>query len=722
VYNPIVALTILAVAVSVAVAATSGGSSGSGRTWVVNQASPAASDEGQGTEASPFKKISAAAQKAQPGDTVLVHAGVYRERVAPARGGEEGRPIVYQAAPGEVVEIKGSDVFQGPWQAVGGRAALGGEITAGAAVPHAGVYAAKLDEAMFATHAPAGAAQVHNPYRIQYQTKRTRSLGQVFVDGAMLAEMDTLEQVYACAGSWRTDGQSITVHFPLTGAEPGKQLVELTVRPRIFGPYTRGLGYIHVKGFRMSHCANNFCEGFYVRGVPFPQAGALGCRGGNHWLIEGNSIRFAKSIGLDIGAEGDHDADGLGQPSPRNSGYHVIRDNIISDNGGAGIVGLRTPQTRILHNLVERNNAIGYGGTESAGIKTHFLTDGVIEGNLIRDNYTQGIWLDNTWRGTRVTRNVILNNVGGALFIEMGEGSLLVDNNVLGFSRAGEGLAGDGVYSHDSSDVTFVHNLVWFNANYGLWVHVGTERRGRQGLFGANRWKVLNNIIVGNGRGEIGLPLEADGSRGNICDYNLLASNFNRVTSETWGAEMDVPLFMCNTNKGRIDIKTIRQQLLDAMNKANVPAAQRPGGELWEQLPYLTLRQWQLLTGRDTHSAYAMLLRPNLTGRNPVELSFIIDDSAQRLACPKVPGVEVDFYGKPIGAGGAAVLPGPFQSLRVEEALKDHKTYATQFRGDFEKLPQRANQLVLWLLKDPDVAALTIKAPLPAQPADFGGG
>ena len=40
-----------------------------------------------GSQAAPFKTISAAAEKAQPGDTITVHAGVYRERINPPRGG-----------------------------------------------------------------------------------------------------------------------------------------------------------------------------------------------------------------------------------------------------------------------------------------------------------------------------------------------------------------------------------------------------------------------------------------------------------------------------------------------------------------------------------------------------------------------------------------------------------------------------------------------------------
>lgn len=49
------------------------------RTLVVNQKSVRASDRNPGTEARPLKTISAAEKLAQPGDTVLVRAGVYRD-------------------------------------------------------------------------------------------------------------------------------------------------------------------------------------------------------------------------------------------------------------------------------------------------------------------------------------------------------------------------------------------------------------------------------------------------------------------------------------------------------------------------------------------------------------------------------------------------------------------------------------------------------------------
>jgi len=52
--------------------------------YVVAQNNLASSDDNPGTEAKPFKTISKAAALAEPGDTVFVYGGIYREWVAPA--------------------------------------------------------------------------------------------------------------------------------------------------------------------------------------------------------------------------------------------------------------------------------------------------------------------------------------------------------------------------------------------------------------------------------------------------------------------------------------------------------------------------------------------------------------------------------------------------------------------------------------------------------------
>ena len=61
-------------------------------------------DVNRGTDASPLRTIQHAADLAQPGDTIIVHEGIYRERVSPPRGGtSDAKRIVFEAAPGGIV-------------------------------------------------------------------------------------------------------------------------------------------------------------------------------------------------------------------------------------------------------------------------------------------------------------------------------------------------------------------------------------------------------------------------------------------------------------------------------------------------------------------------------------------------------------------------------------------------------------------------------------------
>src|SRR6185437_14074015 len=87
------------------------------KTYYVDNGVPNADDNGPGDKARPFRTISKAAQVLQPGERVVIAAGTYRECVRPARGGSgPGQMIIYEAAPGAKVYIKGSEVLKDGWQ------------------------------------------------------------------------------------------------------------------------------------------------------------------------------------------------------------------------------------------------------------------------------------------------------------------------------------------------------------------------------------------------------------------------------------------------------------------------------------------------------------------------------------------------------------------------------------------------------------------------------
>lgn len=610
------------------------------KTFHINAASLCAEDTGPGTEDCPLRSISRAAEIASPGDLILVHAGTYRERIAPARGGVRDQPITYAAAePGKVI-VKGSDLWEPRW------------------LKEDGILTAPLAPELFPGE---------NPYATQARALAgSKTLGQLFWDGVMLTEVDNKSELHALAGTWMASpgGTAVSVHPPLGATAPGgPATVELTVRDRVFAPRVRGLGYITVRGFVFEHCANQSAAGFWEPSGT--QGGMVSCRAGHDWVIEDNTIRLAKTIGLDCGGEGGRDqADGP-PLTPQEVGRHLIRNNYISDNGECGITGLGQTGTQVLGNVIERNNALGFGAVEEAGIKFHYFYDGLIERNLIRDNDAAGIWLDNVWYGTRITRNIVLNNYNQGIFVELGDGDCLVDTNVVAYTRAG-----DGIYTHDASGVTVAHNLLYANAHFGVYMRTVSERdsltaNGEIVPVSTSRQRVLNNIFVDNFRGAVCLPLDGPRGSGNLSDYNLLLNG----TQWQWEG-LGFSRFVLNTHDGRTEMSEVVTALRTALDASGIPAEQRPNLDLWSQQPYLSLEEWRMVSGNERHSLVPTLARGEVRNgaidKGSASLSarglwteFRDGEALTALTCPAVPGVTGDLFGTEIR--GAEAHPGPFQ-------------------------------------------------------------
>jgi hypothetical protein len=69
--------------------------------------SPPGNDSNSGTESSPWGTIQKAADTLAAGDTVIVQAGTYNERVTPARSGTPGNPITFLAGSGPRPKLRG---------------------------------------------------------------------------------------------------------------------------------------------------------------------------------------------------------------------------------------------------------------------------------------------------------------------------------------------------------------------------------------------------------------------------------------------------------------------------------------------------------------------------------------------------------------------------------------------------------------------------------------
>ena len=425
----------------------------------------------KGTMEKPFLTISKAAELAAAGDRIVVHEGEYREWVKPANGGTNSLDrIVYEAAPGEHVVIKGSERITG-WEKEEGT-----------------VWKKVLPDSFFGEF---------NPYRERlygdwFETPKEfpLHLGDVYLNGRSFYEAPSLEAVKKAkkrmlGHNWAEPGHAEPILHPeetiyqwyakadeketviwanFQGADPNEELVEINVRKCCFFPVRTGRNYITVRGFEMAQAACPWTP------PTSNQEALVGANWSKGWIIENNKIHDAKCSGISIGKEEStgHNFCTRGNRKPgyqyqietvcralqigwskETVGSHIIRNNEIYDCGQNGIVGhLGCVFSEIYGNHIY-NIAVKYEyfGYEIAGIKLHVAIDVQIHHNQI-DHCTLGTWLDWQAQGTRVSCNLYHHN-DRDFMIEVTHGPYLVDNNIFASKYNFANYAQGGAYVHN---------------------------------------------------------------------------------------------------------------------------------------------------------------------------------------------------------------------------------------------------------------------------------
>ncbi len=416
-------------------------------------------DANPGTLNLPFKTIAKAAEAAQPGSTVTIHEGVYREKITPPRGGtSEAARIVYRSAPGEKVQIKGSEVVTG-WVKVA-----------------EGVWKVTIPNAFFGNYNPYQDSIYGDWFNAQGRIHHT---GEVFLNGKSLYEVENPEKVrnpvplpnaqdqlgstytWYCAGNEK----ETTIQANFHSFNPNNELVEISVRSTCFHPEKPGINYITIKGLQFSQAATQWAA---------PTAGQIGmiatnwCKG---WIIEDNTISDSKCSGITLGKEkstghnvwlADRSKDGSQHYNEvifraleigwdkKNIGSHIIRNNTIYNCEQTGICGslgpvFSTVTNNHIYNIWTKRQ---FSGAEIAGIKFHAAIDVLIKNNRI-NNCGRGIWLDWMAQGTRVSCNLLYNNTTDDIFCEVDHGPYLVDNNILLSPLSVFDMSEGGAYVHN---------------------------------------------------------------------------------------------------------------------------------------------------------------------------------------------------------------------------------------------------------------------------------
>lgn len=469
----------------------------------VAQQHPKADDANSGTEGAPLKTINAAARRLGPAEKVVIHAGVYRETVCPARGGDgPGAMIAYEAVPGEKVVIAATELFTPASRPSAGW--LIPEVAGGATV-----WMADLPENVFAAYNPFLVRNAYE-YLVQYGERQDpewlkRVLlrrGSVFFRGQPLKQVPFARDLATQEGAFWVEEPGSRIHFRLPGdVAPGESL-EISVREQTFAPRETGLGYLRVSGLIFRNAAD---------GLPVPQRGSLSTNRGHHWIIEGCTVDGANGVGMSLGAQS---WDGR---ETAEMGGHIVRRCEIRNCGICGIAGARG----VRHSLFEDNlfEAIGYHNLERmwecAAIKFHFAEHCLIRRNVFRHiRHAAGIWLDVDNLNNRITGNVFadIETLQGGVFSEMNYQRNLIDHNVFWNIR------GCGVLAECNENAVIAHNLFGElpdrQAVFCSMYQAARKSSGRTGICRANQ--VLNNIIIRSPHRVAFARREQ-----NVCDGNL---------------------------------------------------------------------------------------------------------------------------------------------------------------------------------------------------------
>lgn len=624
------------------------------KTYHVNNLSPSADDGGPGDKARPFRTIGKAAEVLQPGERVVIAAGTYRECVRPARGGTgPDRMISYEAAPGATVRITGSEVLKEGWR----RETMPAGFSRLESPPEAGVtiWRHNLPGTLFPDgYNPFALPSIMGSWEWLDGSKvdlgpYLRRRGLVFVDGKPLEPVEQLRELTMPDLPPAPDftrparphnglqprrrggpimqeiGGSPTARFwighagtaiyvRLASGTPSDHLIEVTTREHTFIPARSGMSFICVKGLTFQHVGNAY---------PFPQFGMVSLAGGDHWILEDNTLEWANGIGLDIGLDGDS----TGAPQPGAS--IVVRRNAVRYCGVEGIGGMGTTNALIEDNLIEWCGwADAERGWEAAGAKFHRATDMMFRRNVIRHiRHGNGAWWDVDNANCRVTSNVFadISTVSSAVHFEMTPARNMIDNNVIWNIRNAEpgtpgqrGCAGSGIFDNATSNLVIAQNLIGRCDNAAVFAIVRPDR----GRPVADDNLVANNIIA---RCKVGIVfLDAN----NKADGNVY---------------IDMPMAFQGLFAG--------------------PAAAAGTADAWRYIAYSDLASWRAAHGWDRHS----VLAEATIDFDPDALMLTVSSGKPLPRMRAVNGVDHDMLGAPTGATRIA---GPLATLGLKDLLK----------------------------------------------------
>ncbi|PTI09605.1 hypothetical protein BU096_03580 [Staphylococcus xylosus] len=472
------------------------------------------SDCGLGNVESPLLTIDKAASVAQPGDSIIVHEGIYREEITHINTGlSESRRISFEAAKDEQVIIKGSEEITG-WQQIDGS-----------------IWKVEIDNTIFKDFNPFATKLFGDWLAVD----NDKSLGQVYLNNQSLFEVSEYEQladpklVEETLDHWTNKqvtydykDQSIyvwyakvekditTVYVNFHDYNPNNEVTEINVRKSAFRPFKMHTNYITIRNFEIANVATQWSP------PTAAQTGMIDTHWSKGWIIENNTLYNAVCSAIAIGKEistGDNlntyrkDKPGYQYQietvfkaansdwNKETIGSHIVRNNVIHDCGQNAVVGhLGSAFSKIYNNHIYNiGNKREFFGYEIAGIKLHAAIDTQVYNNYVH-NCSLGMWFDWQTQGTRISKNIFNDNTRD-LFVEVSSGPYIVDNNILTADYALDNHAQGGAYVNNIINGEIVHRLMLDRATPYHVPH-STLIAGFAPVYGGDD-RFYNNIFIG---------------------------------------------------------------------------------------------------------------------------------------------------------------------------------------------------------------------------------
>ena len=448
----------------------------------VDPAHPRCNDAFPGTEVAPLKTITAGLAKLEPGDTLVLHEGIYRESLTLNLKGEPERPITIQAESGARVCLTGADRVMG-WRPCTPDM-LQGNANAGS------IHYADLDWA---------------PSRL-YQDRRPLDMAREPNEGWWLAEgggthtLIDAAHLTQPAGYWQGariffwDFSATTHHDrPVSGYDPDAH--ELTLAKEIWRDRTvepeQDRYYVR-NSLRVLDRPGEWCvdeSRTPARLYLWPRDNA----DPNKALIEGDRrgpyvLRLGQSENVVIdGLEVSNSLQwGIGTDRPNRN--VTVRNCVVRYNQWSGIYMRNAEGVAVRRNVVQHNDL---------GVQFYGVKDGVIEENDIGWNNTDGIHVSWESHGNAIRRNYVHdhNLYGHADNIQFFRNvtDIAIEDNLLV-------NAGQNIMASETSDGRVTGNLIVSSKAVGLVLggNTVTDYTVEGNTLAYGGWAILNVSGIGS--------------------------------------------------------------------------------------------------------------------------------------------------------------------------------------------------------------------------------